>query len=129
MGDSVSAIAMSSVSQSNKDETTLVEALKLIQAINDQSVASDMIIDVCSLFTKDFAAVHINKHKCTAFINGLIKALDFIGRLPIDDVAGLIAASFVLGQSCWVSCVSLVQLLNADRKDQVVYKFSVYLTL
>ena len=35
MGDSVSAIAMTSVSQSNKDEITLVDALKLIQSTNE----------------------------------------------------------------------------------------------
>lgn len=97
MGDSVSAIAMTTVSQSNKDEVTLLEALKRVQSTNDQSETYDMIIDVCSLFTKDFAAAYITKHKCNALTNGLIKALNFIGGLPIDDVAGLIVASFVLG--------------------------------
>jgi hypothetical protein len=62
MGDGVSAIATTLVSQSNKDENTLLEALKHIQSTDDQSEASDMIIGVCSLFTKDFAAVYITKH-------------------------------------------------------------------
>jgi len=76
-----------------------------------------MILDVCSLFTKDFAAVYITKHKCTALTNGLIKALNRTGRLPVDKVTGLIAASFVLGLSCWVSCVNELSTINADHRD------------
>jgi len=65
-----------------------------------------MIVDVCRLFTKDFAAGHIIDHKCNTLTNGLIEVLNHIGTLPIDSVTGLIVASFVLGQSCWVSCVN-----------------------
>ena len=76
-----------------------------------------MIIDVCKLFTKDFAAVHIIDNQCNAFTNGLIEALDGIGVLPIDKVTGLIAASFVLGQSCWVSCVNVLSHIDASHRD------------
>ena len=129
IGDSVSAIAMTSVSQSNKDETTLVEALKKIQASTNAKDINGSILDVCDLFTKDFAAVCITKHKCNALTNGLIYALNLIGTLPIDNATGLIVASFVLGQSCWVSCVNELSIISANHKDQVIDKFSVYLHL
>jgi len=55
------------------------------------------IFDICHLFIKDFAAVHIIDHKCNALTNGLMEALNHIGKLSVECVAGLIVASFVLG--------------------------------
>lgn len=126
--DSASGISL--MSQSNKDENTLVEALKRIQSSNGSAlVVAFMIYDVCRLFTKDFASGHIIAHKCNALINGLIKALNHIGTLPIDSVVGLITASFVLGQSCWVSCVNELLKINASLRDDAIAKFGLYLNL
>ena len=121
---------MSSVSQSNKDETTLIKALDSIHSSNGNALTNAFVLyDVCALFTKYFAAAHINKYRCNALINGLIEALDHIGTLPVDSVTGLITAAFILGQSCWVSCVSLLPLVNTIHRDDAIAKFSVYLNL
>lgn len=86
-----------------------------------------MIFDVCGLFSKDFSATHIKENQSIAFIAGLIKTLNIIGTLPIDSVTGLITASFVLGESCWVSCVKELSSINVKHMSDAVDKFSSYL--
>ena len=57
MGDSVSAITMTPVPQPNKDETTLLDALKQIQTSKKDAIdVAYMLFDVCNLFNKEFAS-------------------------------------------------------------------------
>ncbi|CDW79640.1 UNKNOWN [Stylonychia lemnae] len=111
-------------------QLTFYNTLKMIGRSKEKVVLlADSVLDVCHLFVCEYAEQYIQNNKCKQLIDCINLLLDHVDTLTHQSMIGLVTAAFIIGQSCWQSVVSTLNIKTPENRESLMQKFSLYVTI
>ena len=94
-------------------DNDIVRQLKEIVSNNKSTLMNTLIVqDICHMFTQEYILNYINVNTHPKLIDCIAVVLRRIDLLKPEQIAGLFAASFLLGDIVWTEVIKALRLMD-----------------
>ena len=94
-------------------DNEIVKQLREIESNKESTLMNALIVqDICHMFTQEYILNHISTGTHPKLIECIAEVLRRIDILKLEQVAGLFAAAFLLGDTVWAEVIKALRLMD-----------------